>query len=90
MNILGSPRSLRLDARPQRIIVKNSVASKLLIQAQDGDVSYRLDGLLEAVDGFILPQNGLLEISVSSLNSTVTVWSTDKNLQPRVVIQDLK
>ena len=88
MNTIGSPYSLPLNNKAQKIISQNPLSNHVRIQAQDGDVSYRLDGKMDTVDGFILPQNDVLTLALSG--QSIAVWSTAKGVTVRLVIQEIK
>lgn len=88
MNIIGSPYSILLSNSVEQVKTKQPLANCVLIQAQDGDVCYRLDGGKQATDGFILPQNELLNLSLDG--KQLSVWSTERGVRVRLVVQEIK
>lgn len=88
MNVIGKPRSVILGKSPEQITLTQSLANQVYIQAQEGDISYRLDGSMDTVDGFILPRNATLTLFLAG--ETLTVWNTEKGVRTRLVIQELR
>lgn len=90
MNILGEPYSIFLTNIAARIVYRNSLSNGLLVQAQEGDAYYRIDGRSDTVNGFIIPHNAApIKLNLMS-NHALTVWSTDKIARVRLVIQEYK
>jgi hypothetical protein len=88
MNAIGNPRSVILGSKPEQITLVQPLANQVYIQAQEGDISYRLDGSMDTVDGFILPQNATLTLFLAG--GQLTVWNTKKGVRTRLVIQEMR
>ena len=86
MRIAGKARSELLGNTPVRIIPSGDSRITLRVQAQGGDVCYKLDGDNTPVNGFILPENETLDINISE-TEIIYMWSAGDS-DCRIVIQD--
>jgi hypothetical protein len=88
MNVIGKPRSSILGNKAEQIELTQPLANQVYIQAQEGDISYRLDGSMDTIDGFILPQNATLTLFLAG--KVITVWSTKRGVRTRLIIQEMR
>ncbi len=86
MKPAGEARSVRLNDEPCRIVPLAMATTLMRLQAQGGNVSYRMDGVNNPVDGFILQEFSYLLINLSEVES-IYAWSTGDGVV-RLVIQD--
>ncbi len=86
MKVVGQARGEILGDSPVRIVPSGDKRTTLRVQAQGGDVCYKLDGDSTAVNGFILPKNHILEINISE-TEIIYMWSATSG-ECRIVIQD--
>lgn len=88
MKPAGAARSVRLNDVPSRVVPAYGATVFMRVQAQGGDVSYRVDGHSEPVNGFILPEYSHLLINLSETES-IFAWSTGSGVV-RLVVQDYR
>jgi len=86
MRVIGHARGKILGDNPVRITPSGDRRVTLRVQAQGGDVCYKLDGDSTPVNGFILPENETLDINISEME-VIYMWSTGDGAC-RIVIQD--
>ena len=84
MIILGKAYSVPLTGEPVLLSLKLATANGIMLQPQETPMSYRLDGVVEAVCGFMLVEDELLTLFFRD----VVVWATGVAVG-RVVVQEV-
>ena len=84
MLIFGEAYSVPLTQEPILLTLRLATANGIILQPQSTPMSYRLDGVVEAVCGFRLEEGERLTL----YSRQVVVWATGSALG-RVVVQEI-
>ena len=85
MLIFGNAYSVPLTQAPVLLKLRSATANGVILQPQGTPMSYRLDGVVEAVCGFGLTEDERIVLHFNH----VVVWATGLAVG-RVVVQEVK
>ncbi len=81
----GKAYSLPLTSEPRVLTVRDELANTFILQPQETRMSYRLDGCVRAVCGFLLLEFEVIELRAGA----IVIWATNEP-HGRVVIQEVR
>lgn len=84
MRHIGTAYTVNLGSTPVLLVWRSGMSTGAVIQPQDVDLCYRLDGVVENLNGFILPN--LQQATIRVDDTGLVVWAARQ--KGRLVIQE--